>query len=147
MRCWRPGPFLYAVQMKHMVTALTTPHWGCDTNRLTAHHALVFFCGELFNQGTCLKNKTDKLKHRRTFLSQPRISKASERRRQTERFYGMSGSEQGGCSECEAGKGQGYAEMEASGSRSGTQEGIHTSEETFPRNCPGSHQHLLLTHG
>lgn len=67
-----------------MVTALTTPHRGCDTNQLTAHHALVFFCGELFNQRTCLKNKTDKLKHRKTFLSQPRISKASERRRQTE---------------------------------------------------------------
>ena len=51
-----------------MVTALTTPHWGCDTNQLTAHHALVFFCGELFNQRTCLKNKTDKLKHRKHSL-------------------------------------------------------------------------------
>lgn len=43
------GPFLYAAQMKHMVTALTAPHWGGDTDQLTAHHALIVFCGELFN--------------------------------------------------------------------------------------------------
>lgn len=84
LRCWRPCPFLYAVQVKHMITALTTPHWGSDTNQFTAYHALIFFCSQLFNQRTCLKNKTDKLKHRKTFFSQQRISKSFEKIIQTD---------------------------------------------------------------
>jgi hypothetical protein len=44
LRCWRPCPFLYAVKMKYMIAALTTPHRSCDANQFTAYHALIFFC-------------------------------------------------------------------------------------------------------